>query len=305
MYKANQLLNVIVQPIIYVCIYLYVLYLLLSDWSSSPLRLSLLSSSSVFESVCLLCFMRRFWNQTFTCNRDGISLSSDQVCAIKRVKRGEGAHWTTGCEQFVSGIMEFRCRVRMQRNKLHCEALTCRSVRSRLAAISILLGRHKYLLKWNSFSSSSSWVLVYAVRSRRGRPFSGTNSAAIEKLHFVRLRLAEWMWILFFNFFICSSRFSHQHVSVRAWPWYMRQQIAFAIGPVLRGFHLSISARNQSISSSEGITNSEKLAQLDKKTFSFFQQSCRKVQLMPRRKSLDSSVFPAPLSRDTRSSSVK
>lgn len=59
-------------------------------------------------------------------------------------------------------------------------ALTCRSVRSRLAAISILLGRHKYLLKWNSFSSSSSCVLVYAVRRRRGRPFSGTNSAAIE-----------------------------------------------------------------------------------------------------------------------------
>lgn len=58
--------------------------------------------------------------------------------------------------------------------------LTCRSVRSRLAAISILLGRHKYLLKWNSFSSSSSCVLVYAVRRRRGRPFSGTNSAAIE-----------------------------------------------------------------------------------------------------------------------------
>lgn len=58
--------------------------------------------------------------------------------------------------------------------------LTCRSVRSRLAAISILLGRHKYLLKWNSFSSSSSCVFVYAVRRRRGRPFSGTNSAAIE-----------------------------------------------------------------------------------------------------------------------------
>lgn len=63
-------------------------------------------------------------------------------------------------------------------------ALTCRSVRSRLAAISILLGRHKYLLKWNSFSSSSSCVFVYAVRRRRGRPFSGTNSAAIENCIF-------------------------------------------------------------------------------------------------------------------------
>lgn len=54
---------------------------------------------------------------------------------------------------------------------------TCRSVKSKLAAISILLGRHKYLLKWNSFSSSSSCVFVYAVRRRRGNPFSATNSA--------------------------------------------------------------------------------------------------------------------------------
>ena len=29
---------------------------------------------------------------------------------------------------------------------------------------------HRYLLKWNSFSSSSSWVFVYAVRSLRGIP---------------------------------------------------------------------------------------------------------------------------------------
>lgn len=38
--------------------------------------------------------------------------------------------------------------------------LTCRSVSSKLAAISMRRGRHKYLLKWNSFSSSNSWVFV-------------------------------------------------------------------------------------------------------------------------------------------------
>lgn len=50
------------------------------------------------------------------------------------------------------------------------QTLTCLSVRSSRAAISTLLGRHRYLLKWNSFSSSSSCVLVYAVLSRREPP---------------------------------------------------------------------------------------------------------------------------------------
>lgn len=66
---------------------------------------SLLSASlspPVLLRVCRLCFMRLFWNQTFT--------------------------W--------------------------------RSVRSREAAISMRRGRHRYLLKWNSFSSSRSWVFV-------------------------------------------------------------------------------------------------------------------------------------------------
>jgi hypothetical protein len=37
--------------------------------SSSPLKSSLLeSSSSVFDNVCLLCFIRLFWNQTLTCS---------------------------------------------------------------------------------------------------------------------------------------------------------------------------------------------------------------------------------------------
>ena len=52
--------------------------------------------------------------------------------------------------------------------------LTCLSVRSNDAAISILRGLHRYLLKWNSFSSSSSCVFVYAVRNLLGRPFSAT-----------------------------------------------------------------------------------------------------------------------------------
>lgn len=37
--------------------------------SSSPLKSSLLeSSSSVFDNVCLLCFILLFWNQTLTCD---------------------------------------------------------------------------------------------------------------------------------------------------------------------------------------------------------------------------------------------
>lgn len=58
--------------------------------------------------------------------------------------------------------------------KLHVrsENLTCLSVKSNEAAISIRLGRHRYLLKWNSFSSSSNCVFVYAVLNRLGRPFS-------------------------------------------------------------------------------------------------------------------------------------
>lgn len=50
---------------------------LLHCWlSSSPLRLSLFSSSSDFDKVCLLCFIRRFWNQTFTWNSKRIRLKS-------------------------------------------------------------------------------------------------------------------------------------------------------------------------------------------------------------------------------------
>lgn len=90
--------------------------------SSSPLKSSLLeSSSSVFDNVCLLCFIRLFWNQTLTCS----NVISGDIFTIFR--------------KFI---------------------LTCRSVRSRLAAISIRRGRHKYLLKWNSFSNSRSWVFV-------------------------------------------------------------------------------------------------------------------------------------------------
>lgn len=57
-------------------------------------------------------------------------------------------------------------------NRLGNEKLTCLSVKSNEAAISIRLGRQRYLLKWNSFSSSSNCVLVYAVLNLLGRPFS-------------------------------------------------------------------------------------------------------------------------------------
>jgi len=118
-------------------------------------------------------------------------------------------------------------------------------------------------------------------------------------------RLAEWMWIFSIFLYLFVKEASLQHVPVWAWPWYIRQHIAFAVRAGLQGFYLSISARNQSISSSGGITNSAKLAQLDKKTFRILQHICQKVQLMSRGKFLVSSVFPSPLRRDTRSSSVK
>lgn len=44
--------------------------------------------------------------------------------------------------------------------------LACRSVSMSEWAISMRRFRVKYLLKWNSFSSSSTWFLVYAVRWR-------------------------------------------------------------------------------------------------------------------------------------------
>lgn len=46
------------------------------------------------------------------------------------------------------------------------QILICRSVSLSSDAISRRRGRHKYALKWNSFSSSSSWEEVKAVRIR-------------------------------------------------------------------------------------------------------------------------------------------
>lgn len=46
------------------------------------------------------------------------------------------------------------------------QILICRSVSFSSDAISRRRGRHRYALKWNSFSSSSSWVEVKAVRIR-------------------------------------------------------------------------------------------------------------------------------------------
>lgn len=88
---------------------------------------------------------------------------------------------------------------------------TCRSVKSRLAAISIRLGRHKYLLKWNSFSNSSNCVFVYAVRNRRGKPFSATNSARKE------LRGGKKLILIYLAFekFSNSKRFGIKSVILR------------------------------------------------------------------------------------------
>lgn len=46
------------------------------------------------------------------------------------------------------------------------QILIWRSDRLSRLAISTRRGRHRYRLKWNSFSSSTSWALVYAVRAR-------------------------------------------------------------------------------------------------------------------------------------------
>lgn len=46
------------------------------------------------------------------------------------------------------------------------QILIWRSDRLSKLAISTRRGRHRYRLKWNSFSSSTSWALVYAVRAR-------------------------------------------------------------------------------------------------------------------------------------------
>ena len=94
----------------------------LFSWENKWCRLSLTLRSSDVRNVsfvpvlldCLLCFIRRFWNHTFT----------------------------------------------------------CLSVRSKAPAISIRRGRHKYLLKWNSFSNSSNWLFVYAVLNLRAAELS-------------------------------------------------------------------------------------------------------------------------------------
>jgi len=45
--------------------------------------------------------------------------------------------------------------------------VTCRSVRASEAAISMRLGRHRYLLKWNSFSSSNNCQQNNAILTTR------------------------------------------------------------------------------------------------------------------------------------------
>lgn len=54
------------------------------------------------------------------------------------------------------------------------QILICRSVKQSAWAISILRRRVKYRLKWNSFSSSSVWYLVYDVRWRLVSPLAFT-----------------------------------------------------------------------------------------------------------------------------------
>ena len=90
------------------------------------------------------------------------------------------------------------------------QTLTWRSVRSSEAAISMRRGRQRYLLKWNSFSSSKSWVLVYAVRRRRGRPsftwLENTLLAAWQSLAIFIYSIAfNVMWLLLQYHLLYSS----------------------------------------------------------------------------------------------------
>jgi hypothetical protein len=61
------------------------------------------------------------------------------------------------------------------------QILICLSVNERIPAISTRLLRVKYLLKWNSFSSSRVWLLEYVCRVR----FSRAAASLIELFLFV------------------------------------------------------------------------------------------------------------------------
>ena len=67
----------------------------------------------------------------------------------------------------------------------------CVPVRFSIAAISILLGLQRYLLKWNSFSSSTSCDDVYAVRTRLLLAVSLVSSASRENLD-CKLNTTYW-----------------------------------------------------------------------------------------------------------------
>ena len=113
----------------------------LGPWSPDPFESVLFcDNGDVFSPVNVgscgispsfirfFCFIRRFWNQIFTWK--GFTWEGDPSCRRQ-------------------GIWELCCLVAFQ-------LLTWVSLSCSAAAISILLARVRYLLKWNSFSSSVS-----------------------------------------------------------------------------------------------------------------------------------------------------
>lgn len=75
--------------------------------------------------------------------------------------RVAAASWLTNWEMLFTLFSFFHFILRFWN-----QILICLSVRPRAWAISIRRLLVKYRLKWNSFSSSSVWYLVYAVRER-------------------------------------------------------------------------------------------------------------------------------------------
>ena len=86
--------------------------------------------------------------------------------------------------------------------------LICRSVKFSACAISILLLLVRYLLKWNSFSNSRVWCLVYEVLDLFDSPslLSEINEKKILIIFIIYWKYIS-RYILFMYLFICSSKF--------------------------------------------------------------------------------------------------
>ncbi|TNN51622.1 hypothetical protein EYF80_038198 [Liparis tanakae] len=88
--------------------------------------------------------------------------------------------------------------------ELNPKIFTCVSLSSRLAATSTLLPRVRYLLKWNSFSSSVSCLVVKLVRITLCCPgIPNSDRTAVER------EVDEWMM---------AKKKKHDRHGAEAWP---------------------------------------------------------------------------------------